>query len=206
MHAKDAAAADRAVRIPQHSSKSSEYITPPLIIGATKAVMGDIDFDPASSARANTVVGAKTFLTAEDDGLTRPWLGRVFVNPPGGKVGNRSLAQMFYWKAVREWLAFRAASVVFVGFTLEILRLSQGDGSLPSALNFPMCVPAERTKFFVDQHGTLVPMSSPTHANVIIFMPATGDLEEHERFTKAFSAIGDLVFPFPSIRRSLVKP
>lgn len=60
----------------------NEWYTPPEYIEAATAVMGTIDLDPASTIVGNRIVKAKVYFTAEDDGLSKPWLGTVWLNPP----------------------------------------------------------------------------------------------------------------------------
>ena len=62
-----------------------EWYTPPEYIEAVRIVLGQIDVDPASSREANKFVKAKKYYTEKTDGLTKPWKGRVFMNPPYGR-------------------------------------------------------------------------------------------------------------------------
>ncbi len=65
-----------------HLTGEYEWYTPPLIIDAAREVLGGIDLDPASCEFANSIVKAKKYFTEEDDGLTKKWEGRLFINPP----------------------------------------------------------------------------------------------------------------------------
>lgn len=158
-------------KIAQHSSKSQEHYTPSPIVEVARKVMGEIELDPASCEKANTVVKAKHFFTKEDDGLTRVWAGLVYCNPPGGKVPgtNQSQAQAFFFKAVNEWKAGHVQACCFLGFTLEILRLTQRGEGFPgySACDFAFCVLKERTQFLDED---LKPQEDPTHANVLVLI------------------------------------
>lgn len=64
------------------NSGENEWYTPPLHIELARSVMGGIDCDPATSEIANRTVQAETIYTADDDGRSKPWRGRVWMNPP----------------------------------------------------------------------------------------------------------------------------
>ena len=68
-----------------HVSKNTgvpEWYTPDEYLDAVREVMESIDLDPASSEIAQKRVKAKRFFTMADDGLTKQWQGRIYLNPP----------------------------------------------------------------------------------------------------------------------------
>ncbi len=167
--------------IAQHSAKSVEHYTPAEYIEAARAVMGGIDLDPASCAEANETVKAERFFTKHEDGLVQEWHGRVFLNPPGGKILNKSEAALWWRKLAWEFDSGRRVSqFVFVGFTLEILRTTQDASKYgpitPLSVRFVRCFPRERICF----GGK----NSPTHANVIVYggPNRTGFVERFSKF------------------------
>jgi hypothetical protein len=60
-----------------------EWLTPPEIIKA----LGDFDLDPCAPVNRPWEM-AKAHMTIHDNGLIKPWHGRVWLNPPyGGETG-----------------------------------------------------------------------------------------------------------------------
>jgi len=77
------------------STGENEWYTPEKYINAARSVMGDIDVDPASSDIANQIVKAKKYYTINDNGLTKPWSGRVWMNPPYSQPLINEFSQTF---------------------------------------------------------------------------------------------------------------
>lgn len=60
----------------QRTTATDEWYTPREIVGA----LGEFDLDPCAPSRQ--FYTAKECYTKADNGLTRPWFGRVWCNPP----------------------------------------------------------------------------------------------------------------------------
>ena len=122
---------------------SDERGTPSYIIEAAREVMGTIDLDPASCATANEVVRAARYYTKEQDGLTRPWFGNVWLNPPF----SNPLCKLFMEKLLEEYYTGRITQAV------AIVNASSGRwfhrllGEFPSAWPNYYC-PSGRVEFY----------------------------------------------------------
>jgi DNA N-6-adenine-methyltransferase (Dam) len=62
------------------SMLSDEWLTPPHVIEA----LGQFDLDPCACSEPRPWNTAHNHYTRSDDGLTKPWVGRVWCNPPYG--------------------------------------------------------------------------------------------------------------------------
>lgn len=65
-----------------HSSANEHWCTPPDLLDLVVEAQGGIDLDPCGNE--HSAVPAATTYTVRDNGLIRPWRGRVFGNPPYG--------------------------------------------------------------------------------------------------------------------------
>lgn len=65
-----------------NNSGCNEWYTPSQYIELAREVLEEIDLDPASCAFANETVKARLFYSEDNDGLSKIWRGRVWMNPP----------------------------------------------------------------------------------------------------------------------------
>ena len=89
------------------SSKSWEWYTPPDLIESVLRFWGILEFDcDPASPRVDGPVPAKIRYTIREDGLSQPWMGKVWLNPPYGR-------QLGLWvqKAIAEVQTGRAEVV-----------------------------------------------------------------------------------------------
>lgn len=68
---------------------SDEWLTPPEILEA----LGDFDLDPCSPINRPWDTAAEHYTTM-DDGLSKPWRGRVWLNPPFGREAIKWMRKM----------------------------------------------------------------------------------------------------------------
>ncbi len=167
----------------QHSSDSVEWYTPRLIVLMARHVMGGIDLDPCSCAVANEVIEAERFYTEADDGLTKKWAGKVYLNPPGGKRGATSGAAQWWRKLTR---SPGVDAAIVMGFNPSILFTCQADAAGDSPTDWPVCYPRKRVAFW--REG--IESKHPPHPSVVI-----GYKVDAARFAATFGRLGKVVVP-----------
>jgi hypothetical protein len=159
-------------------SMSNDWYTPEKYIIAAREVMGDIDLDPASCAKANKTVKAKEFYSEDDDGLNRDWYGRVFLNPPYGKLGSAFAAKLYE----------SLGSGVDEAVLLVNSRATDADWFQP-CFNGAICFTDHRIDFDSPEDKP----TSSTHGSCFVYFGP-----HEERFAEVFAKYGNVVKRWPN--------
>lgn len=182
-----------------HSSESNEWYTPAEIIALAREVMGKIDLDPASCALANEVVQAETYFTAETDGLSKEWFGKVWLNPPYGRAEDDHASNKGRWSkhlAEQYRIGKVAEAILLVNPDIGTswfwqLWPSEEDGA-PSAI----CFTKTRIKFYNSEGVSKSPPRGG--AGAIVYFGGDPDLFA-EKFSKIGVVITKLRRPAPEV-------
>lgn len=146
---------------------SDSWITPLWVVELVREFFGGvIDLDPCSNP-ASLVNAEREFFVA-DDGLSKPWTGRVFVNPP--------------YSSPSEWMRRCLA----VGDAGEVLALPKGDWSVSWWRSYVLPAPAR-----CQLHGRVAfgagGKRAPFPSAIVCYSPRV------DEFAELFGAHGEIV-------------
>jgi phage N-6-adenine-methyltransferase len=158
------------------ASGDNEWYTPAQFVEAARLVLGEIDLDPASSERANEIVNAATFYTAEDNGLEQEWTGRAWMNPPYASdlIGpfTEKMAQSYEGGEVE-------AAIVLVNNATETQWFQRLAGVAKA-----ICFPERRVRFW----NTDGDLGAPLQGQAFLYLG-----EDADAFTEQFMEFGIVV-------------
>lgn len=163
------------------SSKSPERYTPPEVVDLAYDVFeGAPDLDPASCEDANNVVKAQEFFNIEDDGLTKEWRGKVFLNWPGGRGDNGPLA----WakKLVHEYVQGHTTEAIVLLYRHD--HTTEWHRELVKA-GADMCLVSERLRFW---HPTEDLTQGSVHPSSVAYIG-----NNRAAFAEAFRDLGAVI-------------
>lgn len=202
---------------PHHLSSTGERYTPPETVAFIREVMGRIDFDPASCAKANEIVGATHYLTREDDALESSWNygTRGIVNCPSSckdergrftrcwKPGRKRCTCAYvnrFWVRTYQAIAHNELEVIcWVGFHCNQLQsLQQYD---PHPLHFATVFPRSRIPYLDSE---LSPLKQPPQASYITLLTRRRR-DVISRFLDLASKVGAVTVPHTVLRTGDVR-
>jgi ParB family chromosome partitioning protein len=150
----------------------NEWCSPDPIPSMARYVMGDIDVDPASTAFANKTVKARIYFTKQDDGLSKPWGGRVYLNPPY----SRRLIRKFVSKLCAEYRAGRVPTAILLTHNFSDASWFREAAQLATAI----CFTRRRVKFY-EPNGKI---ARPTQGQALFYFGPDAN-----RFVECFRTI-----------------
>ena len=166
----------------EYAGEDDEWFSPASIIELAREALGGIDLDPASHAIAQQTVRAKTFFTAADNGLDRPWRGRVWLNPPF----NRTLLSLFAEKLISEYASGAVERAILLTHDYTDVAWFQAAARAAGAV----CFPRGRIHFF----SPCGDECSPRQGQALFYFG-----EDDATFCRAFADVGLVIRLGPSV-------
>jgi hypothetical protein len=162
-----------------HNSGEIEWYTPRIYVEAAAEVflMAGVDLDPASSKIAQQTVKAGAFYTKDDDGLSKPWFGNVWLNPPYGS----GIIEPFIKRLVGDFADGKIAQAVVLTNNATETQWFQLLLSRASAV----CFPSGRIEFL---DGTGTPANVPLQGQAFCYFGPHAN-----KFTEVFRQFGTVL-------------
>jgi len=155
------------------SSDTPEHYTPQAIVDAVIDVLGTIDLDPCSNSKDTPNVPALYHYTAQDDGLSLPWVGKVYMNPP-------------YGRAISEWVNKLTESLdsgVTEAIALVPARVDTQWWNALTARYCLVCFVSGRLTFIGNEESAPFP-------SAVVYLNPSNDNTARLRFYDVFSQFG----------------
>lgn len=159
-------------RMADDDATTVDWHTPQDLVDLCREAMGGIDTDPASCRAAQERVRASRWYGPVEDGLTLPWVGRVFLNPP--------------FSGMADWVA---GALDRIGGDTDALCLvchANTDARWWHDLSaYPVALSKGRVRY-LRPDGT--PGPQPPRGSAVFFLGGTSD--QQENFKRRFLAHG----------------
>jgi DNA N-6-adenine-methyltransferase (Dam) len=157
--------------LPSRVTTGDDWYTPPHIVTCIReALGGTIDLDPASHVMANEVIRATRFFTRDQNGLTQPWSGRVYLNPPFSSWPDWVEKVLAEADTVEAMVLLGAARTLTAQYFEPLLRRVDA-----------FCIISGRTPFW----GIATESDSPTDGHFLLYLGA-----DVQRFVRATGSLG----------------
>jgi phage N-6-adenine-methyltransferase len=155
---------------------NNEWNTPEDCLIAVRDVLGTIDLDPASNSVAQRTVKATTYFTIAQDGLTKDWRGKLFLNPPY----EHSAIVGFVSKLCEEYTVGHVSEAIMLTHNNTDTKWFHQAAKIASVL----CLTEGRIQF-VDSAGNL---AAPPNGQVFFYLG-----NRPQVFSARFSKLGLIV-------------
>jgi hypothetical protein len=163
--------------------KSSSWMTPRYIVDGVIEIMDEIDIDPCSNSLSSPNVPAKIVYTEKEDGLTKPWNGRIYMNPPyGGEIR----------KWAKKWYHEYKEGRMDMGIALVAARTDTRWWKYFNDTASAACFVSGRIKF-ISSNG--LSSGSPTFPSVLVLSDTQSYKYRRDKFISVFKNIGNIWIP-----------